>query len=124
VHPLRFLEDAIEVALANGRIEVETELRGLHRDLRVEAGTLHAIEHVDIVLGDLLGFLELREVLAEARQDCGDPLRLQCGGGPERIVDLLARHESRDRLPDERAPGRLLAQPGRCRSRQQHLPHQ
>ena len=51
------LEQALEVALAQPAIEIEPELRRLDGDLRVEPGRGHLVEHVEVVLRDLFGFL-------------------------------------------------------------------
>ena len=71
------LEQPIEIALAQRAIEIEPELRRLDRDVRVEPGRRDLVEHLEVVLRDLLGFLGVRQVLAEARQDRGDAVLLQ-----------------------------------------------
>ena len=70
------LDQPIEVAVAQRRIQVEPELRRLDGDLRVEPRGRDLVEHVEVVSGDLLGLLDARDVLAEPRQDRVDALRL------------------------------------------------
>ena len=116
--------EPVEVPLAQRRIEIEAELRRLDRDVRVEPGCGHAIEHVEIVQGDLLGFLDVRQVFSELRQDRGDALRLELPGGPQRVVDLFPRHEPRNRPAHDRAFRGMLTQPRIGGAREQRLPHQ
>src|SRR5262249_20611736 len=72
---------------------------------------LHAIESVEIVLGDLLGFVSPRQVLAEVRENRPDAAFLLPGGRLQRIVEPFARHELRNRSADEGRSGRPLTQP-------------
>ena len=97
------LDQPIHVALAERAIEVEAELRRLDRDVRVEAGRRHLVEHLEVVLRDFLGFFGLGQVLAEPRQDGVDPELLLLLGGLQRVLDPLAGHEPGDR-PAARTP--------------------
>ena len=54
----RAIDEPLQVAEAELLVEIEPELRRLHRDLRVETGGLHLIEHVEIMLRDLFGFVD------------------------------------------------------------------
>ncbi len=120
------LDQAIHVALAQPAIEIEAELRRLDRDVRVEPGRLDLVEHLEIVLRDLLELLRLRQVLAEARQD---------GVDAELLLFLRRRSASSTRSPgmnrvtDRRtnAPlGHVVAQPRvgrRCEQRLSHHAH-
>ena len=71
-------------------IEIETELRRLDRDVRVEPGRRDLVENLEIVLRDLLELLRLRQVLAEARQD---------GVDAELLLFLRRRSASSTRSP-------------------------
>jgi hypothetical protein len=68
---------------------------GLDGNLRVESGRFHLVEHVEVMLGDPLGFVELRDPLAQPRQDRVDALRLQHARGLQRVFDFLPGHETR-----------------------------
>jgi len=90
---------------------IEAELRGLDGDLNVEPGLIDALEHVVIVARDLVGFADVRDVLAEPREDGGERRLVELARRGERIVDVLARHEPRDRAADEAGAHRPLAKP-------------
>ena len=85
------LDQAIHVALAEPAIEIESELRWLDRDVRVEPGRRDLVEHLEIVLRDLLELLRLRQVLAEARQDGVDAELLLFLRRQQRIFDRARR---------------------------------
>ncbi len=69
------LDDALQVALAQRPIEIEPKLSGLDRNVRVEAARRNLVEHLQVVLRDLLGFRRRRQVLAELSQDGRDAMR-------------------------------------------------
>jgi hypothetical protein len=79
------------------------------------------LEHVEVVVGHLIGFVDACEVLAEVGQDGRDALRLLHARGPHGIVEALAGHEARHRATHERRPGRPFAQPGAGGRRQQSV---
>jgi len=55
-------------------VEVQTELARLHRDLAVETPLADRVEDAHVVVGHGGGLAHLREMLAEARIEAGDPL--------------------------------------------------
>ena len=77
------LDQSVHVALAETAIEIEAELGRLDRDVGVEPGRLHLVEHLEVVQRDFLEFLGCRQVLAEPRQDGVDPELLLFQGGLE-----------------------------------------
>jgi hypothetical protein len=106
------LEQPIQVPLAESSIEIETELRGLDGDLRVESGRGHSVEGIQVMQRHGFGLVRGREVLAERRQNSGDPLPFEIARGLDRILQSLARHELPHRAPDERRLRRTIPKPG------------
>ena len=64
-----------------------------------------------VVIGDLVGLREAREVLAEARVQRPDAGCLQRGSGGQRVIDRLAGHEPADGSAHEPEPGKAFLQP-------------
>ena len=108
------LDQPIEVRSHSAAIEIEPELRRLDRDVRVEPGGGDLVQHVEVVLRDLLGFLRAREVLAEARQDGGDALAASARCAARSASSILSPGMNRD--TDLRTNAALVA-----RSRSQAL---
>jgi hypothetical protein len=69
VHALGFIADAIEIALTHLGVEIEAKLRRLHRNLGVQPRPLDLVEDVEIVLRDLLSFIEPGQILAKPREN-------------------------------------------------------
>ena len=85
--PLGPLEDALEVALAQRAIEIEAELRRLDRDLRVEPGRRNLVEHVEVVLRDLLGFAGVVRFSPSCVRMVVMPSARQLARGAQRVLD-------------------------------------
>ena len=54
-----------------------------------------------IVLGNLVGLIEPRDVLAEAREHDADPVLLEVAAGAKGGLGILTRHETEHRAPRE-----------------------
>src|SRR5687767_15231714 len=70
-------EQPVHVALAQAAIEIQTELRRLDRNLRVESRSIDLVEHLQVMPRDLLRFFGPGKVLAKRGQDRRYALRLQ-----------------------------------------------
>jgi hypothetical protein len=105
------------------RIEVEAELGQLHADLAVDAALVNALQRIEVVRGDRIGFGGVGQVLAEVGEDGADAV----GGQPlrrfQRIGELLAGHESSNGASSEPQPRHDAAQPRIPGRPQQHCPH-
>ncbi len=91
--------------------------------MRVQTGGGDLVEHHEIVLRHLLGFLDACDVLAEPRQNGVDLFLLLLLRRPQRIVDRFTGHEGRHGAPHERGLGRALAQPRVGRAGEQYFSH-
>ena len=91
------------------RVQVEAEMRGLHRDLGVEASLLDQVEEPQVVLDDGVGVGRVLDVLAEDVNVAGIPFRRESFRRLERILHPLAGHESRDDRADEPESREMLA---------------
>src|SRR5207245_7227669 len=92
-------------------VEIETELRELGRDFAIESLGIDPRDQAEVVLGDLVSFLDVRDVLAEPREDHPDAVVLECRPCPEGGSRLLARHETEDRPSSESEPRYVIPQP-------------
>ena len=102
--------------------ELEPEVRGLDRDLGIEAPVRDLAEQGAVLVhpGARLGLVG--EVLAEHGEHAADPLLLERFGGGERRRRVLAGHEATHRPPDERMAGDPLLEPGIVGRPEQRVP--
>ena len=107
----RAIDQPLQVLEAQFLVQIEAELRRLHRHLRPQPRGFHLVDHGQIVLSHLLRLVHAREVLAELRKDGADALPLLLLRRRHRIVEPFARHECRDGATDEGGPRRPLAKP-------------
>jgi hypothetical protein len=119
----RSLGEADQVVETELAIQVEPELCRLDRDLAVDPGRLDLIDDVEIVRGDLVGFLDPLEVLAESCVHRADPCGLEREGSGERVFERLAGHEPANGAVHERQAGQPLPQPPIAGSPQEDAAH-
>ena len=122
-----FLGEREQVRAAARRIDVESKLRQLHRDVAVERARAHLLGDGDVVLRGFFGGRGIRDVLAESREHRAEALPLQCRRRCQGVLQPFARHEAADRAADERQRRDVVAQPGVLRCDEQgaaHDPHQ
>jgi hypothetical protein len=114
--PLDQAQKILKTAL---RIEIQPQLRRLHRNLGVEAGLPDPVQRFEVMTGDVGGLVCARHVLAQLREHRADAKLPQADRRFERVFQALAGHECRDRPPHEGGPRGAFAQPsvGRCREK-------
>ena len=105
-------------------VEIEAELRGFDRDFAVDRRSDDPVDELDVVVGDRLGLVERREVLAEPRVHRPDAGSLERPGGAERVFHGLARHEATDGPAHEPQPRQARLQPLVARQPEEHGAHQ
>src|SRR5258707_7946493 len=103
-------------------VEVEPELRRLHRDLDGAALVLHALEQLQVVRDHGVRFRVVGDVLAEAREHRAHPGPAQRARRGQRVGGLLSGHEAGDGPPHEGAAHRALAQPSALRAGEERAP--
>ena len=115
-----------QVVGGRGRVDVESEMGQLDRDLRAEAQLRDPVQHAQVVVHLGARFLQVLQVLADLREDRPDPVRLQRLRRLDRGIDRGPRHEAPHRRLREPVAREVLRQPfiaGRpqqCVSRQGH----
>ena len=102
----------LQVPVTEFFVEIEAELRRFDRDLRVDSGRVHFLEHVQVVFGHPFGFVDAGEVLAEVGQDRRDALGLLSARGKHGVFEALAGHEPRHRAAYGWCFRRPFAKPG------------
>ena len=102
VAPLRFFGEREQVRATTSFIDIDAKLRQLDRDVAVERSSAHFGSNRRVVAGCLLGGGDIRDVLAEPREDRADSQALQFRRSGESVLETFARHESTDRASDER----------------------
>ena len=108
---------------ADFRVLVVPELRGLDGDLRVDACAFDEVDHLQVVIADLVGLADVCDVLTQTRQDGVDPRGLDRDCRANRILDLLARHELRHRSAHKPRTHRIFTNPGVRRGPENGLSH-
>jgi hypothetical protein len=99
------------MAIRQLAIDVEAELGQLDGRLAIEVERADVIDALDIMPGNGLGFAEVPDVFAQAREHGLDAVTGGRPGGGDHLLERLAGHELRDRAPDERDLGAVGAKP-------------
>ncbi len=105
------LGDLYEVREGERLVEIQAELGELDRYLGVDRRLGNPFEDVQVVAGDRGRFVAVADVFAEVGEDRSHAAFLERRCRSERVVQGLARHEARDRAPDDARLGGLAAQP-------------
>ncbi len=119
---LRAIDEPLQMPKAELLVQIQPELRRLHRNLRAQAGGLNPVEHVEVVARDLLGLLDARQVLAEFGEEGADAPLLLRRGRRHGVLEPLAGHEGGHRPPDECRFCGAISQPGICGCCKEKLP--
>ena len=104
----------LQVGKAGGPVDVEPELGRLDRDLDGPRQGRAPVEHGLVVRGDLVGFVERGQVLAEAREQDALAGRRERGRCREAGIDVLAGHEPPDGAAHEAHLRQARLEPARC----------
>ena len=107
VHPDRgclvfAADDVFEIFGAKVRRKIQAELRQLHRHFRREPRLVDAIQHLEIMLGDLTSFVAVGDIFAQVREHAAHAFLTKRLRGGEGVLESLARHKTRNAALDER----------------------
>jgi hypothetical protein len=121
---LRACHERMQIRIAALRVDVEAELGQLDRYVTIQSACVNPDQRIHVVTGDDIGSGCIGDVFTEFCKYSADPVLTQCGRGPEGVSERLARHEPRNRLPDERQVRRVTAQPRALGTSEQEASHQ
>ena len=99
------------VAEGDVGVEVQPELGELDADLGVQAAGRDLVEQRVVVVGHLLCFAQVGQVLPQPSEEQADAVRSEWLSGAERLVGALAWHESAHRSARKRKARKVLLEP-------------
>ena len=85
------LDDAFQVRVTLRGAEVQSELRQLDRDIRIEFSAIDGVEQRDISFTGAARLVEVMDMFAEDVECGADSALVKPGDDPQRIVNSFSR---------------------------------